>query len=66
MIKTKFHRNLEMNTAHEIEQLEAAIRQYGTVNAAGQTSVSYGILFDKTADICMYHFVQLSTQSDAI
>lgn len=55
-----------MNTAHEIEQLEAAIRQYGTVNAAGQTSVSYGILFDKTADICMYHFVQLSTQSDAI
>ncbi|RDB20342.1 Costars family protein ABRACL [Hypsizygus marmoreus] len=39
-----------MNTSHEIEILKDAIKEFGTSNADGKTSVSYGILFDKTAN----------------
>lgn len=31
-----------------------AISDYGSVNSDGKKSVSYGILFDKTADTCEY------------
>jgi hypothetical protein len=57
---------VSVNTAHEIEILKSeynlnndhtqlnipsdAIKDYGTLNGDGQSSVSYGILFDKTAD----------------
>ncbi|GLB33205.1 putative costars [Lyophyllum shimeji] len=39
-----------MNTSHEIEILKDAIKEFGTANADGTTSVSYGVLFDKTAN----------------
>jgi hypothetical protein len=32
-----------------------AIKEFGTVNGDSKTSVSYGILFDKTANTCMLH-----------
>ncbi|KAF8164683.1 costars domain-containing protein, partial [Crassisporium funariophilum] len=41
---------MSVNTAHEIEILENAIKDHGTVNADGKSSVAYGILFDKTAN----------------
>ncbi|KDR71025.1 hypothetical protein GALMADRAFT_254174 [Galerina marginata CBS 339.88] len=41
---------MSVNTAHEIEILTKAIKDYGTVNADGNSSVAYGILFDKTAN----------------
>ncbi|KAF8189658.1 costars domain-containing protein [Pholiota molesta] len=40
---------MSVNTAHEIEILKT-IKDYGSVNADGHTSATYGILFDKTAD----------------
>jgi len=39
-----------LDTVGEIQILKEAIQQYGTANADGQSSVSYGILFDKTAN----------------
>ncbi|KAF8812678.1 hypothetical protein BYT27DRAFT_7086743, partial [Phlegmacium glaucopus] len=39
-----------VDTAHEIEILQKAIKDYGTVNTDGNSSISYGILFDKTAN----------------
>ncbi|PPQ79481.1 hypothetical protein CVT26_015217, partial [Gymnopilus dilepis] len=39
-----------VNTAHEIEILTKAIKDYGAVNSDGRYSVAYGILFDKTAN----------------
>ena len=39
-----------IDTAGEIAILVAAIKEYGSVNAEGQTSVKYGVLFDKTAN----------------
>ncbi|KAF5309186.1 hypothetical protein D9619_012741 [Psilocybe cf. subviscida] len=41
---------VSVNTAHEIEVLKDAIKEFGTANAEGKTSVSYGVLFDKTAN----------------
>ncbi|KIM42687.1 hypothetical protein M413DRAFT_444360 [Hebeloma cylindrosporum] len=41
---------MSVNTAHEIEILRDAIKEYGTINAEGKSSVAYGILFDKTAN----------------
>ncbi|TFK64029.1 hypothetical protein BDN72DRAFT_963512 [Pluteus cervinus] len=40
-----------LNTATEIQQLKDAIKEHGTVDGNGNYSVSYGILFDKTANI---------------
>jgi len=39
-----------MNTSNEIEILKKAIKEFGSVNADGNTSISYGVLFDKTAN----------------
>jgi hypothetical protein len=33
-------------------RITEAISDYGSVNSDGKKSVSYGILFDKTADTC--------------
>ncbi|KAF6748567.1 costars-domain-containing protein [Ephemerocybe angulata] len=41
---------LNLNTEHEISILKKAIKDNGTVNADGKSSVSYGVLFNKTAD----------------
>jgi len=41
---------MSVNTAHEIEILEKAIKDHGNINTEGKSSVSYGILFDKTAN----------------
>ncbi|KAF8959543.1 costars domain-containing protein [Flammula alnicola] len=41
---------MSLNTAHEIEILKKAIKDYGSVNADGHSTVAYGILFEKTAD----------------
>ncbi|KJA16100.1 hypothetical protein HYPSUDRAFT_148201, partial [Hypholoma sublateritium FD-334 SS-4] len=41
---------VSVNTSHEIEILKQAIKDFGSVNADGRTSVSYGTLFAKTAD----------------
>lgn len=39
-----------LDTAGELLILIKAIKEHGSVNAAGQASVSYGVLFDKTAN----------------
>ncbi|KAF6743512.1 costars-domain-containing protein [Ephemerocybe angulata] len=41
---------MNLNTEHEISILKKAIKDNGTVNADGKSSVSYGVLFNKTAD----------------
>ncbi|ORY83519.1 costars domain-containing protein, partial [Leucosporidium creatinivorum] len=40
-----------VNTAHEITLLQDAIKQHGQKNGEGKWVVTYGILFDKTAQI---------------
>ncbi|KAJ7901665.1 costars domain-containing protein [Mycena leptocephala] len=39
-----------MDTSAEVQILKDAIKEYGTVNSDGHCSVSYGMLFDKTAN----------------
>ncbi|KAK7038872.1 hypothetical protein VNI00_010502 [Paramarasmius palmivorus] len=39
-----------LNTADEIQVLKDAIKEHGSPNADGKYAVSYGILFDKTAN----------------
>ncbi|KAJ6615488.1 hypothetical protein B0H10DRAFT_1915870 [Mycena sp. CBHHK59/15] len=39
-----------LDTAGEVQILKDAIKEYGTVNSDGRSSVAYGILFDKTAN----------------
>ncbi|KAJ7683581.1 costars domain-containing protein [Mycena rosella] len=39
-----------MDTSGEVQILKDAIKEHGTVNSDGRTSVAYGILFDKTAN----------------
>ncbi|KAF9460961.1 costars domain-containing protein [Collybia nuda] len=39
-----------MNASHEIQILKDAIKEFGSANAEGKTSVSYGVLFEKTAN----------------
>jgi len=41
---------MSVNISHEIEILENAIKDYGNANIDGNFSVSYGVLFEKTAD----------------
>ncbi|KAF8890410.1 costars domain-containing protein, partial [Infundibulicybe gibba] len=38
------------NTSQEIQILIDAIKEFGSPNASGQSSISYGVLFNKTAD----------------
>ncbi|KAK4706027.1 beta-glucosidase, partial [Phenoliferia sp. Uapishka_3] len=45
----KFYLSL-MNTEHEISVLKQAILTHGRPTADGRTVVTYGVLFDKTAD----------------
>jgi hypothetical protein len=42
--------NLSNNDHIQLNISSDAIKDYGTLNGDGQSSVSYGILFDKTAD----------------
>ncbi|KNZ80815.1 Costars family protein like protein [Termitomyces sp. J132] len=39
-----------MNTSHEISVLKDAIKEFGTVSADGNYNISYGLLFEKTAN----------------
>ncbi|KAK0231594.1 costars domain-containing protein [Armillaria fumosa] len=39
-----------VNVTGEIEILKDAIKEHGSLNTDGKSSVSYGILFDKTAN----------------
>lgn len=39
-------------TVSFISGITEAIQDFGTVNADGQSSVPYGVLFDKTANTC--------------
>ncbi|KAI3610093.1 costars family protein-like protein [Moniliophthora roreri] len=39
-----------LNTAGDIQVLKDAIKKYGSQNADGRYAVSYGVLFDKTAN----------------
>ncbi|KAJ7250420.1 costars domain-containing protein [Mycena rebaudengoi] len=39
-----------MDISGEVKILKDAIKEYGTVNSDGRSSVAYGILFDKTAN----------------
>ncbi|KAK0492737.1 costars domain-containing protein [Armillaria luteobubalina] len=41
---------MSVNVTGEIEVLKAAIKEHGSLNIDGKSSVSYGILFDKTAN----------------
>ncbi|KAJ4485428.1 costars domain-containing protein [Lentinula aciculospora] len=43
-----------MNTSEEVMILKDAIKEYGSVNSEGKYSVSYGVLFDKTANTQLY------------
>ncbi|KAF9530914.1 costars domain-containing protein [Crepidotus variabilis] len=39
-----------MDTSHEIEVLKKAIKDHGSVNSDGKSSIAYGVLFKKTED----------------
>ncbi|KAK0205821.1 costars domain-containing protein [Desarmillaria ectypa] len=39
-----------VNVTGEIEILREAIKEHGSLNPNGKSSVSYGVLFDKTAN----------------
>jgi len=39
-----------MNTSHEVQILKDAIKEFGSLNSDGRFSISYGVLFDKTAN----------------
>jgi hypothetical protein len=41
----------EETVSHEIALLQKAIVELGAVNAAGQHSVPFGVLYDKTQDV---------------
>jgi hypothetical protein len=47
--------NLHMLTDYNLD----AIKESGTENADGKISVSYGVLFDKTANTCLSMFSKM-------